>query len=168
MAKSFRLNAVAGSALIFSSIFFADWLTKFFIISHLSLGQVVEVIPRLFNLTLVYNPGVAFGFLGDLPDFTRQVAVWFVSAIALGVIVYLMRWEAKNDVWARHALCAILAGACGNMLDRYRYDYVIDFLDFYWGNYHWPAFNVADSAICLGVTFLFLRTFFRGAGDETV
>lgn len=150
-----KLNAAA-----FLVVLVSDQITKTLAQSRLSLGEAIEVIPGLFNLTLVYNPGAAFGLFGNLPDFWRRTVLFVVSILALLVVFRFMVKEAKDDRWAQFALSAILAGAIGNIIDRLRFDAVVDFLDFYWGNYHWPAFNIADSAISLGVTILIVRIMF--------
>ncbi len=149
-----------GRFLFFLIILILDLLTKYWAKTYLVLGQPLVIIPDIFNLTLVYNPGAAFGMFAALPDFWRRLTLWSVSFVALLVVLRYMYNEAKDDLVSRYALSGILAGAFGNILDRYRMDRVIDFLDFYWGNYHWPAFNVADSMISIGVFTLVLRMFF--------
>ena len=136
-----------------------DQITKYLAETYLDPALPMSVIPNLFNLTLVYNPGAAFGMFGSLPDPTRQIVLWCVSAGAF-VVVYLMYRDTKEDPYSVTGLVMIVSGAIGNMIDRARYDAVVDFLDFYWGNYHWPAFNVADSAICVGVAILVVRMLF--------
>ncbi|MCB0322311.1 MAG: signal peptidase II [Bdellovibrionales bacterium] len=145
---------------LFVTVLVLDQLTKYVAQQELLLGEIVPVIPGLFNFTLVYNPGAAFGLFGGLPDPWRQIVLFGVSLLALVVVFRFMRREAKDDPWAQAALSGILAGAVGNIIDRVRFDSVVDFLDFYWGAYHWPAFNVADSAISVGVTILIFRILF--------
>lgn len=154
--------------LLFLTLLILDQLTKHLAVSGLHLGEPVPVIEGLFNLTRVHNPGAAFGMFGDLPDFWRRVVLGIVSAFALGVVLFYMLNDARGDRLAQFALSGILSGALGNLLDRYRYDYVIDFLDFHWQSYHWPAFNVADSAICIGVTILLFRVLFPRAQENTI
>ncbi len=126
-------------------------------IGRLTLGESIPVIPDLFSITLVLNPGAAFGLFSDWPERTRTIALAAVSIVALVIVLRLLIVEAKGDRYSHIALVSILAGAIGNVIDRTRLGAVIDFLDFYWGSYHWPAFNVADSAISLGVVTLLLR-----------
>lgn len=140
-------------------LIFIDQLSKYFAEQHLQLGQPVEVIPSLFNFTLVYNPGAAFGLFADLPQTIRRVVLLAVSVLAF-IVVYIMYQDTKEDPYSVFALGLIVAGAIGNLIDRLRYDAVVDFLDFYWQNYHWPAFNVADMCICIGVAILVLRMLF--------
>lgn len=145
------------SAFVFLGILIADQLTKYWAALFLKEGDIFEVIPRLFNFTLVYNRGAAFGMFSQLPDLPRRLILGVVSVIALIVVVRFMLHDAKKDGWSLIGLVMILAGAIGNIIDRFRFDSVVDFLDFYIGDYHWPAFNVADSAICIGVFLLLLR-----------
>jgi len=145
------------NGLVFVVILILDQLTKYLAISRLEFGKQIEVLPGLFNLTLVYNPGAAFGIFSDMPDTLRRVTLAVVSLIALAVIARLFIKEAREDWLAQTALAAILAGAVGNIIDRFRYDAVVDFLDFYWQEYHWPAFNVADSAISVGVVAVLFK-----------
>ena len=146
--------------LLFFIVLILDQWTKFYASEHLQLGEPVSVIDGLFNLTLVYNPGAAFGMFSGLPDIWRRVVLALVSGLALLVVIRFFFREAKGDSVSQAALLTILAGAIGNLIDRYRFDSVVDFLDFYWGQYHWPAFNVADSAISIGVTILMFRVLF--------
>lgn len=144
------------------SIFILDQITKEAAVRLISLGEIVEIIPSFFNLTLVYNPGAAFGFFADLPNPMRNIVLGVVLCAALIVVWYFISKEAKDDKISLFALYGILGGAFGNIVDRFRYDAVVDFLDFYLGTYHWPAFNVADSAICVGVVVLMWRMVFKG------
>lgn len=156
-----RLAAVIRRVLFCVLILILDQLTKYAVSSRLALGHSIPVVDGLFNITLVYNPGAAFGMFSTLADNWRRLMLGGVSCIALVVVLRFMLHEAKHDPVSQFALTAILAGALGNLVDRYRFDAVIDFLDFYWNSYHWPAFNVADSAISLGVVALIWRMVFQ-------
>jgi signal peptidase II len=149
------------NALVFLLVLLLDQATKLLACIFLAEGIPITIIPRVFNLTLVYNPGAAFGMFSQLPDFWRRLALVLVSLIALLVVFWFILKEAKGDKLARVALSGILAGAIGNIIDRFRFDAVVDFLDFYWTRYHWPAFNLADSAISVGVAVLVLRFLFK-------
>jgi len=120
-------------------------------------GASVPVIDGFFSLTLVMNPGLAFGMLGGLPETLR----WMVGLLSIGAVVILAVLAARllvgGGLWTRLALGLIFGGAAGNLIDRVRFGAVVDFLDFYLRGYHWPAFNVADSAITVGVTVLAIR-----------
>lgn len=148
------------NVLLFSLVLLLDQVTKHLAYTSLEEGMPLQIIPNIFNLTLVYNPGAAFGMFGSLPDVWRRIVLIAVSLVALLVVCRFMFHEAKDDKIAQGALGAILAGAIGNIADRIRFDSVVDFLDFYWKHYHWPAFNVADSAISIGVTILVFRILF--------
>lgn len=138
-----------------------DQITKQAILSRFVLGESLEVIPRLFSLTYVRNKGAAFGFLHSAPESFREpffLAVPILAIFILGYLYYQSKAEDRLSAWA---LSLILSGAAGNLIDRVRFGYVVDFLDFYlerWG--HWPAFNVADVAIVVGVSLLFIQSLF--------
>ncbi|MFA6037189.1 MAG: signal peptidase II [Legionellales bacterium] len=132
----------------------ADYATKWMALHFLTLFERVPIFSH-FNLTLVYNKGAAFSFLGDQSGWQR----WFLSAVALVISVVIIAWLKKNkDMPNVHklGLTLILGGALGNLIDRVRFGYVVDFLDFYWGIHHFPAFNIADSAITCGAILLLL------------
>lgn len=141
----------------FLVILIADQVTKALALRSLAHGVNKVIVPGLFNLTLVMNRGAAFGMFGGLPDGTRKLALGAVSIIALVMVLRLLVLEAKGDKVAQFALVGVLSGAIGNIIDRFRFDGVVDFLDFYWQTHHWPAFNVADSAICVCVGLLVIR-----------
>ena len=134
-----------------------DQLTKLVALRTLSLGVPVEVVDGFFSLTLVMNPGLAFGMLSTTPTAWR----WVVALLSIGALTVLgvvgARMLPAGGTVTKIALGLIFGGAIGNLIDRARFGAVVDFLDFYWRNYHWPAFNVADSAITVGVALLALR-----------
>jgi len=133
-----------------------DQLSKLVVIRSLGLGQSVPVIPGLFNLVYVQNPGAAFGFLASLPEGVRSPFFILISVTAAVLIIMYHARHLRSQVLPSLALGMILGGAIGNLIDRLRYGMVIDFLDFYLDRYHWPAFNVADSAISVGVGLMVL------------
>ncbi len=128
-------------------ILLLDQLTKITISHWLSLGQSYSV-TSFFNLVLAQNHGAAFSFLARENGWQRYFFTG-LGIVAAVYIIYLLRRHAGQTLFCT-ALALILGGAIGNVLDRMLYGYVIDFLDVFWGNAHWPAFNVADSAICVG------------------
>jgi len=133
-----------------------DQLSKLFISSHFVYGESLSV-TGFFNLVLAHNTGAAFSFLDNAGGWQR----WMFSAIAIVAavwIVRLLRLHEQQLIFCL-ALALVLGGALGNLIDRITYGYVVDFLDFYWGNYHFPAFNVADSAISVGAALLLLDSF---------
>jgi len=125
-----------------------DQLTKFWISQT---KPSFEVIPGFFNLSYVKNTGAAFGILQG-----KQFLLTSISVVAIGVLVFLIFYEHKSRKGLLFALTLILGGTCGNFIDRARLGYVIDFLDFHIKQRHWPSFNVADSAISIGVGILIL------------
>jgi signal peptidase II len=129
----------------------ADQITKYFAVQQLALNQVVAV-TSFFNLVLVYNAGAAFSFLSDAAGWQRGFFIG-IALIASAWIVYLLRRYPHQRRFAL-ALSLVLAGAVGNVVDRMLHGAVIDFLDFHAYGYHWPAFNVADSAISCGAALL--------------
>lgn len=128
-----------------------DQLTKFAMTQWLERGQSVRVTP-FFDLVLVYNPGAAFSFLSDAGGWQR----WFFVLLALGISVWLVRLIRLHtrERWLALSFALILGGALGNVIDRLFHGAVIDFVYFHAGRYGWPAFNVADSAISVGVALL--------------
>jgi signal peptidase II len=133
-----------------------DLVSKHWVESILLHGQQIPL-TDFFNLVLTYNAGAAFSFLSDASGWQR----WFFSGIAAAasiLIVYLLRKHAAEKLFCL-ALSLVLGGALGNLWDRITLGHVVDFLDFYVGGYHWPAFNVADSAIFLGAMCLIVESF---------
>lgn len=128
---------------------FMDQATKLLALKHLADVPPRVVIPDFFNLVLVHNRGAAFGFLND-PSIDWQFWLFLGATIlGCGLIVYLMRSAPPSRVLTL-GLAGILGGALGNLIDRVRFRAVVDFLDFHYGEWHWPAFNVADIGICVG------------------
>lgn len=141
-----------------SVVIVLDQLTKAIIAATLTLHQSIEVIPGLLNITYIRNPGAAFGLFREGGVFGLALLL-VLSFVALIVVVYLYRGTG-NKVTA-FALSLVAGGAIGNLIDRVRFGEVVDFLDFYIGPYHWPAFNIADSAITIGVTVTILLLYIR-------
>ena len=144
-----------GVALI---ILMLDQLTKIAVVGAFQLGETLPI-TSFFNLVRVHNPGAAFSFLADAGGWQR----WFftgLGVLAAGVMVYLLRMHAGQTLFCL-ALSLLLGGAVGNVIDRLLYSYVIDFLDFYYDTWHFPAFNVADSAITVGAGLLILDELLR-------
>ena len=159
------MSLMAVGALVLS-VFTLDQLTKFVASRDLAPLGSVEVFPSFFSLTFVKNKGAAFGMFAGLPSPWREVSLGVVSIIALGFVLHMLITESRNKVLPRLALSLILGGACGNLLDRVRFGSVVDFLDFYLGDLHWPAFNIADSSICIGVILL-LWSMSRANGEKS-
>jgi len=133
-----------------------DQATKALVMERFAMFELLPVIPGLFNLTYLTNTGAAFGMLAGAPTIWRQVFFVGVALAALGVLGFSYRQFRSQGTIFAHAIGLIAGGAVGNLLDRLRFGAVVDFLDFYLGTHHWPAFNVADSAITIGVGLFIL------------
>ena len=136
-----------------------DWLTKQWALSALVYQQPVPVIEGFWNWTLVHNTGAAFSLLADAGGWQR----WFFTGIG-GVAAVFMLWMLYSHAGQKLfslAIALILGGAIGNVVDRLMHGYVVDFLDFYWGRWHFPAFNVSDSASSVGAALLILDEILR-------
>lgn len=136
-------------------IILLDRVSKNWVLDHLTLYVPLEVLP-IFNLTLAYNTGAAFSFLHSMSGWQN----WFLAGLALVVSAIVFYWLAKfkrRDYWMNIALALILGGALGNAWDRVQFGYVIDFLSFHLGEWHFAIFNIADSAIFVGALMLILH-----------
>lgn len=134
-----------------------DQATKRLVDTSMQLYQTIELIPS-FQLTYMRNQGAAFSFLSGAGGWQR----WFFIGLALLASVFICFWLkrlARTQRWEAVAWALVLGGALGNLIDRILYGYVIDFLDVYYGDWHWPAFNIADSAITVGVVMLLFDSF---------
>jgi signal peptidase II len=133
-----------------------DQLTKLTVDHTMQLFESITLLPA-FNLTYVHNTGAAFSFLSDAGGWQR----WLFAGLALLISVAIANWMAhlkRQEILLSIALALVLGGAVGNLIDRVFYGYVIDFLDVYYHEWHWPAFNIADSAICIGVFLMLLES----------
>jgi len=162
-----KMNTRAGFALVVGGVLFADQVTKIAINAYLTLGESISVVPGLVHLTLVRNTGMAFGLLSAAAIPYKPVLVTLLSVVALVAVgVYAMSSPAGGR-WSQLALAFILGGAAGNIIDRVRLGHVIDFIDVFYKGSHWPAFNIADSAICTGVGLLLLDTLLNRSPAKT-
>src|SRR5206468_5749215 len=152
LERSARWFAAAGAILA------ADQLAKWIVLSHFAPGERLEL-TGFFNLVLVFNKGAAFSFLADAPGWQTPLFVAFSLVAAVIVSVLLLRSPPQPMFCGGLAL--ILGGALGNLIDRLRFGQVVDFLDLHAFGWHWPAFNVADSAITVGAGLLILEGFFH-------
>ena len=144
--KYLWVGSIAGVVLLL------DQVTKFLVLRHIRMFEVITVIPGFFNFTYVRNRGAAFGMLAGAPGIWRSAFFIVVTVIAVAAIVLLIRKTSERLLVAAFSLIA--GGALGNLIDRVRLGEVVDFIDVYWGRYHWPAFNVADSLVCVGTAIL--------------
>ncbi|HDH98304.1 MAG TPA: signal peptidase II [Deltaproteobacteria bacterium] len=134
-------------------IVLADQATKAMVVSNLHLHEVRPVLQGFFNITYITNTGAAFGFMAG-SDKWRHIFFQIISVVALGGLIYLYRSSRSRSYQLFWGTSLVFGGALGNLIDRIRHRSVIDFLDFYAGSYHWPAFNIADSAITVGGVLL--------------
>lgn len=134
----------------------ADQISKQMILNSFHLYESREIIPGFFNLVYVTNPGAAFSLLADFDSPIRHyffVIIGLVAIVGLTIGYFVLR---KEHAWYTAAFACIAGGAAGNLIDRVRFGSVVDFLDVYIGKYHWPAFNIADSAICIGAAIFII------------
>jgi len=143
-----------GLALI---IFLLDQVSKWMVVTHIEAHQTLSVIPGFFSLVLVKNRGMAFGIFSQTRSGFYYYFLLSTTIGAIGVILFSFFWIKSSKKWLTVGLSLILGGAVGNFVDRLRLGYVIDFLDFFLKGYHWPAFNVADSAVTVGTFWLLLN-----------
>jgi signal peptidase II len=157
---------VVAPLLLLVGVVILDQLSKWWISVNFSLYETREVIPGFFNITFVTNTGAAFGLLAGWDTVWRQVFFVSVSLLALVALFFAYRHFRSEGRLAVYGLALVAGGAVGNLIDRLRFGRVIDFLDFYLGTYHWPAFNVADAGITIGVGLLLLSSFLHGRKEK--
>ena len=137
-----------------------DQLTKLIVDWALPVYSSRTLIPNVVDVVHVHNAGVAFGLLNTIADPGRAILTTALAVVALAGIAYYARHVRPEERLARLGLSLILGGAVGNLIDRLRQGYVIDFVDVYWGDWHFWAFNVADAAISVGATLVFVEVLF--------
>jgi len=157
MGKLLKFQGRLPYGLLVVVVLILDRWTKLLIQKRFELNESISVIDGFFNITYVRNTGVAFGIFSSISSPAKSVLLSiFTACAAVVVVTYSVRSPARN--WLLQiALSLILGGALGNLYDRLVYGYVVDFLELYAGSYHWPSFNVADSAISIGVALLALE-----------
>ncbi len=149
--KYFWLAVIAGGIVI------ADQVTKHIILQEVGLHASIPVIPGFFHITHIQNPGGAFGFLANQSAMVRGILFLFVSTLAVGLVLWFYHKTPPTHRWLAAGFALIVGGAIGNLIDRVRFGKVVDFLDFFIRGWHWPAFNVADSAITIGITIFIIH-----------
>ena len=154
-SRYYRLIIVSGIIVLL------DQVTKLIVLETMPLFQTIPVFPGFFNLTHIHNPGGAFGFLSTQTSHIQRLLFLFVSSLAVGLIFYFYRKTPLEQTWLSTAFAMVFGGAIGNLIDRIRLGKVVDFLDFYVGDLHWPAFNVADSAVSIGMVIFLFHILFR-------
>ena len=148
--KKNLLIFILGAAVVIA----LDQVTKSAITARFALHDVHPVIPGFFNLVYVMNPGAAFGFLANASETFRYIFFTGITVLAAGLIIYYLVKSNPRNLLLACCLTLIFGGAVGNLIDRIRFGAVVDFLDVYAGTAHWPAFNVADSAITVGAILM--------------
>ena len=158
--KYYWVGSIIGLVLIF------DQATKYLVEQHIRLYETITVVPGFFNLTHVRNRGAAFGILANVPGIWRSLFFISMTIMAVAVIGYLIRTATERLHLIAFSLIA--GGAVGNLIDRLRYSEVVDFIQWYVKDYYWPSFNIADSAISVGVTLLVIDMLFtKQAGSKS-
>lgn len=152
MNPKYRLALTVGSAVLI-----LDQITKALVQHTMSVFQSIEIIPNFVHLTYLRNTGAAFGILAGGRSTLRMFFFIIVSLVAIGCVLYLLKNLRPGRKILTVSLSLILGGAFGNLIDRLRLGEVIDFIDLHWYQMHWPAFNVADAAITIGVILLFIQ-----------
>jgi len=140
-----------------AAVVLLDFITKAYISSSMSLHESFDVINGFLNITYVRNPGAAFSFLADAPAIFRSIFFISVTVTAIILVLYYIAKSKIEEPFMIFSLSLILSGAVGNLIDRIRFGEVVDFIDVYISSYHWPAFNVADSAITVGAVIMVLE-----------
>jgi signal peptidase II len=154
-----RLRYVVGAVLT-GGIALLDLFIKRVVNSSFVYGERVEIVPGFFALTYILNPGAAFGIMADWNSRLRFPVLLIASIVALGFIAYLYFGAMSNNKVADIALPLIAGGALANLYERLAAGAVVDYLDFYISDYHWPAFNLADASITIGVVLLLIKSLF--------
>jgi signal peptidase II len=151
------LKKIGRLLIISGAVILLDQISKAVVLNTMRLYESIPVIPGFFNLTHIHNPGGAFGFMAGQSVVVRTVLFLVVSTLAIGLILHFYFKTPATYPYLSAGFALIFGGAVGNLIDRLRFGKVVDFLDFYIGSLHWPAFNVADSAITVGITVFLLH-----------
>jgi len=142
-----------------------DQITKAAATANLTMFDPVAVMP-MFNFTLMHNEGAAFSFLSDAGGWQRWFFTGLATIVSIAIIIWIKKLAAHEKAMAI-SLSFILGGAIGNLIDRVRFGYVVDFIDVYYDESHWPAFNIADSAICVGAAIMIIFSFREEKKDKS-
>ena len=153
--------------LIIVGMVFLDQATKLYIDSNMELHQSIQVIKNFFQITYIRNSGAAFGILSGFKSPWLTLFFVLISVVAIGIIMFYYYKTPENQRLTLVSFALIMSGAIGNFIDRVFYGEVIDFLYFHWYQHYWPAFNVADSCITIGVSLLLWNMFFPEAFLKT-
>lgn len=145
-------------------VFVVDLFTKYIVVKNFQLYESINLLP-IFNLTYARNYGAAFSFLADHSGWQKYFFI-LLAVVISAVLIYFLSQNKKEQKLLNYAYSLIIGGALGNMADRAYHGFVVDFLDFYWQHWHYPTFNVADIAICVGAGLLALDAFKNGDKQE--
>lgn len=145
-------------------VFVVDLFTKYIVVKNFQLYESINILP-IFNLTYARNYGAAFSFLADHSGWQKYFFI-LLAVVISAVLIYFLSQNKKEQKLLNYAYSLIIGGALGNMADRAYHGFVVDFLDFYWKHWHYPTFNVADIAICVGAGLLALDAFKNGDKQE--
>jgi len=148
-----------------NTLILVDQYTKFLVNLHIPLYYSIRVIDNFFNITHVRNPGVAFGLFAEQDSEYKALIFIFISSVAICAILFIYNQTPDEKKMVRTGLIMIFSGAIGNLIDRVAYQEVVDFVDIFYKNYHWPAFNFADACITIGVGMMILDLF-QGHPEE--
>lgn len=162
-----RLDKLKLLFLILVPVVILDQVSKVLIANNLYQNQSIELIPGFLNIVYVRNPGAAFGILKDANPLIRILSLIIVAFIALVIIYYLYMRVTDGNLWEKFGLGLIMGGTIGNLVDRIRMGEVVDFIDIYIKSYHWPAFNVADTAITSGVVLMLITSIFQTHSSQS-
>lgn len=161
VARVFRSRHFAwrvGYLIAACGIFFADQATKAWAVTRLRTGAIYDIVPNFMSLAYAENPGIAFGQFQNGGNLGRFILIALAGIAALGVLIYFVR-TSRNDDRVLGACALLVAGILGNVADRVRFGFVIDFIDVHFRGYHYPTFNIADMSICIGAGLLFIDAF---------
>jgi signal peptidase II len=149
------------------SVIALDQLVKWLVVTHLRPFEPVPVLSPVLDFILLFNTGAAFSFLADAQGWQRWLFIALAFAASIGIVVWLGRLKARSQGLLAASLALILGGALGNVIDRFALGHVVDFIDVHWKGHHFPAFNVADSAITVGAALLLLDVWREGRGSRS-
>ena len=155
-------NAFSATGDRLEAVTWGEKLDRFLWLKHPLRVEGHEVFENFWHYRYVENPGAAWGFLADTPDWFRTPFFLVVTVVAIGLMIYFFLTSHPNARLFRVALALVMSGAVGNFMDRVRLGYVIDFIDWHWYQHHWPTFNIADSFISVGVALLMLDVLING------
>jgi signal peptidase II len=141
--------------LISVAIIILDQWTKWLATNHLSYAEPISFVAGFWNWTLLHNTGAAFSLLNNADGWQKPFFLIVAAIVVLSMLVWLRKLS-RDNVWLCSTIALIIGGALGNVIDRVRLGYVVDFIQWFWREHYWPAFNVADSAICVGAVGLVL------------